>query len=374
MTFLEYLAARTVLRVVSIATAWVPVARDRVVLATARGSTLEGNLAHLDAALRQHDPSLQIVHLFHPYSYSWRAKGVYLFRLMRAMVELRRARLFIVDNAYLPVHVAAHRSSTTVVQVWHAASALKRFGLDVPLAGGRNERRFLHRHYDYVAASSEFARRPYAAAFGISLDRVVVTGMPRADFFDDQAAMARARAGVLARYPALEGRTVVVYAPTFRGRGASKEAATSLDARRLRAALPEDHVLVLKAHPNLDPALTAADGFDLIVDAETEINHLFTITDILVTDYSSSIFEYALLRRPLILIVPDLEDYERSPGLYLDYRTEMIGVHVRDTEGVAAAIAAGRFEIEAYDAFIARHLGTADGRSSSRFVERFLAR
>lgn len=374
MTFLEYLVAGTVLRVVALVTAWVPVARDRVVLATARGSSLEGNLAYIDAALRAHDPSLTIVHLVHPYGYRWTAKVAYLFRLMRAMVELRRASLFIVDNAYLPVHVARHRSSTTVVQVWHAASALKRFGLDVPLTGGRTERRFLHRHYDYVAASSEFARGPYAAAFGVAPDQVVVTGMPRADFFSDPAAMGRARARILARYPALAGRTVVVCAPTFRGRGATKEASTSLDGRRLRAALPGDHILVLKAHPNLDPTLTPADGFDLVIDHTTDINHVFTITDILVTDYSSSIFEYALVRRPLILVVPDLEGYERSPGLYLDYRTEMIGVHVRDADGVAAAIAAGRFDIEAYDAFIARHLGPADGRSSIRFVERFLAR
>ncbi|MEO6207285.1 MAG: CDP-glycerol glycerophosphotransferase family protein, partial [Candidatus Limnocylindrales bacterium] len=126
MNLLEYLVAMTVLRAVSLATAWVPVARDRIVLATARTSVLEGNLAYLDAAIRAHDPTLKIVHLAHPYGYGLRAKVGYLFRLMRAMVELRRARLFIVDNAYLPVHVARHRSTTTVVQVWHAASALKR--------------------------------------------------------------------------------------------------------------------------------------------------------------------------------------------------------------------------------------------------------
>ena len=55
----------------------------------------------------------------------------------------------------------------------------------------------------------------------------------------------------------------------------------------------------------------------------------------LVTDYSSSIFEWALLRRPLVLVVDDLEAYERDPGLYLDYRTEMIGTQVADTDGVA---------------------------------------
>ena len=99
---------------------------------------------------------------------------------------------------------------------------------------------------------------------------------------------------------------------------------------------------------------------------------LFTLTDVLVTDYSSSIFEFALLHRPLVLLVPDLAEYERDPGLYLDFRREMIGAQVADTAGVIAAVSAGVVDRAAYDSFIARHLGAADGRASERFVEHFL--
>jgi CDP-glycerol glycerophosphotransferase (TagB/SpsB family) len=102
------------------------------------------------------------------------------------------------------------------------------------------------------------------------------------------------------------------------------------------------------------------------------MNEWLAAADIRVTDYSSSIFEWALLRRPLVLLVDDLEAYERDPGLYLDYRTEMIGVQVRDTAGVAGAIAADRWDLDAYDAFIARNLGACDGGSSDRFVDRFI--
>ena len=90
------------------------------------------------------------------------------------------------------------------------------------------------------------------------------------------------------------------------------------------------------------------------------------------TDYSSSIFEYALLRRPLILLVGDLAEYARQPGLYLDYATDMVGAQVADTDGVIAAIRAGGFDPVAYDPFIARYLGACDGAASERFVERFL--
>jgi CDP-glycerol glycerophosphotransferase (TagB/SpsB family) len=175
-------------------------------------------------------------------------------------------------------------------------------------------------------------------------------------------------------YPALAGRRVVLYAPTFRGRGKGKRPPPGLDAERLRAALPREYALVLKGHPNLDPGLAATAGYDLVIDPAAEINELFTVTDLLITDYSSSIYEYALLHRPLVLLVGDLAEYEVDPGLYLDYGTEMIGTQVRDTDGVIAAILSGDFDLSGYDDFIARRLGACDGTASLRFVDRFLGR
>jgi CDP-ribitol ribitolphosphotransferase len=165
---------------------------------------------------------------------------------------------------------------------------------------------------------------------------------------------------------------VVVYAPTFRGRGVGKRAAAGLDARRLRAALPADHALVLKTHPNLDPAATAIEGYDVVADPTGDINDLLALTDILITDYSSSLVEFALLRRPIILLVGDLAEYEVDPGLYLDYRTEMIGTQVTDTDAIIEAIATDRFDLSGYDAFIERQLGASQGGASDRFVSHFL--
>jgi hypothetical protein len=73
-----------------------------------------------------------------------------------------------------------------------------------------------------------------------------------------------------------------------------------------------------------------------------------------------------------VLLVGDLAEYGRDPGLYVDYRTDMIGTQVDDTDGVIAAIVEERFDLTPYDAFIDRHLGAPDGGASSRFVERFV--
>lgn len=371
MSRIEYLLASVLLRFLAALFRLLPQRRRTVVLATARLPYLEGNLLYIDAALRRLRPDLNVVRLLEPYSYGLTGKLAYLLRVARGMYHLQTARLFIVDNAYLPIHVTRHRRSTTVVQVWHAVGALKRFGVDTVSPLAEPERTFLHRHYDFVVVSSEATRPHVARALRTPLDRTLALGTPRTDFFFDEAAMAAARARVIERYPALDGRRVVLYAPTFRGRGRARTAAASFDAARARAALPADYVLAVKAHPNLDPAATATAGYDVVVDPQLEINDVLSATDILVTDYSSSIFEWALLRRPLILLTDDLAEYERDPGLYLDFRREMIGTQVATTDEAVAAILAERFDLTDYEAFIERHLGACDGHSSERLVRHF---
>jgi CDP-ribitol ribitolphosphotransferase len=369
---LEYWLSAAGLRVLGWLFGLLPHHPRRVVLASPRKPALDGNLLAIEEAIRTSRPDVEVVVLAEPYSYGLAGKVRYALRMVRAMVHLRTAGLVILDNAWLPVHVAPHPPRTVVVQVWHAAGALKRFGVDVVQPLDEPERGFLHRHYDWVVTSGEASREPWSRALRTPLEHVLGLGSARTDRLLDPVALAGTRDRVVARHPALAGRLVVTYAPTFRGRGRGKRPAEGLDAARLRAALPAEYALVLKSHPNLDPALVDTRGFDLVVDPAEDMNDLLAATDILVTDYSSSIFEWALLRRPLVLLVPDLDAYERDPGLYVDYRTAMVGTQVQDTEGVADAILGERFDLAPYDAFVARHLGGCDGAASARFVGRFL--
>ncbi|HJP89412.1 MAG TPA: CDP-glycerol glycerophosphotransferase family protein [Candidatus Limnocylindrales bacterium] len=371
MSRLEHALASAVLRVLGFFFDLLPV-RRRVVLATARVTHLEGNLAFIHDAIRRLRPDMPITLLLEPYGYGLRAKVAYLLRLVRGTYLLRTSSLFVVDNAYLPVHVAPHRRRTTVVQVWHGVGALKRFGADTATGLTEPERSFLHHFYDYVVCAGGAARRPYAAALRTPEDRVLPLGSPRTDVFFDPTALAEARERVLAAYPALLGARVVLYAPTFRGRGRGKYAAPGFDAAAVRAALPPGHVLALKSHPNLDPALVAKAGFDAVIDPALELNDALAAADVLVTDYSSSIYEWALLNRPLVLLLGDLETYEQDPGLYVDMRTDMIGEHIAGAAELPAAIQRASVDDAAWRAFVTRHIDACDGHASERFVERFL--
>ena len=299
-----------------------------MVLATARVTTLDGNLLQIHRALTARHPELDVVLLLEPYSYGLRGKLAYLLRLIRGMYHLQTARLFVVDNAYLPIHVAPHRRTTTVVQVWHAAGALKRFGVDTTTPLAEPERTFLHRYYDAVVVGGEWTRRPYAAALRTPLDRVLALGSPRTDAFVDERRDGRrpgARAGRPPGTRRTAGRPVRADVPRPRDRQAGGARARCRPAAGRPAAgvraRPQDP-------PEPRPDATPTDGFDLVVDPTGDVNDLLPATDILITDYSSSVIEFALLRRPIVLLVPDLAEYEQDPGLYLDYRTEMIGTQV----------------------------------------------
>jgi CDP-glycerol glycerophosphotransferase (TagB/SpsB family) len=372
VSLLEYRLAAIVLRLVALVCRLVPVRRNRVVLATARLPVLEGNLLYIHDAIRRLRPDADISLELRPYSYGLAGKLAYMLQMVRGTWLVHTSGLVVVDNAYLPVHVAPHRAPTTVVQVWHATGALKRFGADTVGGLAEPERRFLHRHYDYAVTAGEASREPWSRALRTPLERVLALGTPRTDGMFDTERLSAARARVVAANPTLADRRVVLYAPTFRGRGRRKRGTSALDGRQLRDLLPADHALVIKTHPNLDPATQPTAGFDVVADRGSDMNDWLAAADVLITDYSSSIFEWALLGRPLVLLVDDLESYERDPGLYLDYRTEMIGRQVRDTQGVAEAILDG-VDTSDRSAFIARNLAACDGHAAERFVTRFMA-
>lgn len=373
MSQLEYRLASTILRIAGWFFSLLPLRADRIVLTSPRSNRLEGNLRWIAAAIEARYPSRRPVVLVETYGYGPRAKIGYLLRAIRGMYYLRTSPLVVVDNAYLPVHVAPHGAGTTVVQVWHAVSAVKRFGVDTAIPPREPERTFLHRYYDQVVVSAPAVRAVYAAALRTPIERVIALGTPRTDFFFDQTAMDQAQRRLLAAHPALVGRRVVLHAPTLRGRGQDKRSAAQLDPAFLRSRLPPGYALVLKTHPNVDQASVPTHGYDLILGAADDINDALALADVLVTDYSSAIFEFALLRRPIILLVGDLDEYAQDPGLAIDLQTGIIGTKVVDTEGVIDALLENRFDLSGYDAFIEHHLGACDGHASARFVERFVA-
>ena len=383
MTALELTLTRIILGAVAAVARRLPVRRE-VLFASSRDRQLGPQLAAISAALTAADPSLPQRKQLAPYGYGLGAKVAYLLHLIGATWSLQRARVTVIDNAWLPAHVTTPRAGCSVIQVWHAEGAYKRFGHAARGASSGADgalHELIHSGYSDALVSSESVRPAYAEAFRMPMDRVHAVGPLRGAWLADPATVSSRKSALLARYPDLSGKRVLLYAPTFRGRGAQRETQLTISPEAIAAALPHDWIVAIKAHPLVPITAQTTSGDCVTLDAATSIDELFPIADALFTDYSSSIFLWSLLERPLLLAVADAEEYAQDPGLFLDPRSsESIGIRVKSAQEVVAALTAvepsAAAEQARWRAFSERYLGPrdalADGpqRAAAMILER----
>ena len=175
----------------------------------------------------------------------------------------------------------------TVVQVWHATGAIKKFGNAI-------KREYPIRNYDYVISNSDYWKEPYHEAFAVSKDHVITTGMPRVDHLNDDNYLNTTKQKLISKYPVLENKKIILYAPTFRGNIYQGFKAVDFDATKVLNALGDDYVLIYKFHPLLLKAKLQDDK--RIINLNHEDTHdLFTISDMLISDFSSIIFDYSFI-------------------------------------------------------------------------------
>jgi len=351
----------------------------RVVLATSHAAEISGNLAFIRDALARMAPDVPVTVLATRPESGLRGLPRAAVAAIRAGFALARARLSVVDDYFLPMYVVAPRAGTRYVQVWHGCGAFKKFGystLDKTFGSSHAfvEELPIHTNYDRCLVSAARFAPFYAEAFRQPVEKFDASlGIPRTDvFFGSLRADAERR--VRERYPIPAGRRTILYAPTFRGESIVRaRSPQELDLGALHAAIGADHVVLLRQHPfvrsatPIDPALR-----DFVIDVSDypDINELMLISDILVTDYSSAIYEYALLDRPMAFFAPDHAAYEAERGFYFDFQTGVPGPIFEATAGLAAWLRAGQFDLERVARFRQESFDVADGGATERFIER----
>jgi CDP-ribitol ribitolphosphotransferase len=359
--------------------------RDRVALIAPQATRLTGNLEAIRAEIARRPRRPRVVVISAPVRQASRVARLLDQALhdLRAAAYLATSRLVVLDDYLFALYVVPRRPGTTVVQTWHAAGAFKRMGRslrDRSFGGGREllEHVAIHSNYDIVLVSSRSIAPHYAEAFAQPLERFDASiGLPRTDVLFGDAAVAAAEA-VRMRYGIPRDRRVLLYAPTFRGDSAlDARSVDALDLGALHDALAADHVLLLRLHP-LVRDRTAVDavhgGFVIDVSDHPSMNELLLVSDVLVTDYSSVFYEFALLGRPIVFFAPDLDAYERERGFYFDFRAGVPGPVVTSTRELVALLRHG--DLHAYREQVAAAaraaFDVADGRASQRFVDRFV--
>jgi len=298
-----------------------------------------------------------------------------LFAFVMSLYYVSTSRVVIVDNYIGFLAAITFRPGVECIQLWHAVGGFKRTGLGDRSTQYRSKRaqaRFVkvYSQFHKLAIGSEALAKIHMDAFGLPYDRMLNTGIPRTDLFFDESLMESIRDRLFRENPLLKEKTVVLYAPTYRDNDRNGQLHMDMDV--LYSQLGADHVLLLRLHPAVKSTVDYGrmfPGFVFDYSTYPNINELLLVSDCLITDYSSVICEYALLTRPMIFYLYDLEEYLEQRGLWDGYEALVPGPVVKSTKELVECIRRLPLDKEQLQAFAHMWNTYSTGISSRNIVE-----
>lgn len=300
-------------------------------------------------------------------------KAFYSFFIEKSY-HLATASYIMLDNIFLPMAYLKFKKNVKVVQLWHGTGTIKKFGQDANTGEIKRLEYKANQKLTHLIVNSEYTRKQYAKAFGVQESKVYIWGLPRTDELFSEAIKEQKRHQFFETYPELEGKRLVLYAPTFRDQEVENPK-MMLDVTYLEKNTSEDTIYLIKLHPFVAAHYEQRDTRRCVnVSSYKDINTLLFVSDVLITDYSSIIFEYSVLERPMIFYAYDLDEFSQSGrGFYEDYRSYVPGPVVSDKEEIAAILNADEFKNESSNklaaAFKILSFSYVDGQSMKRFIE-----
>ncbi|MCM2138021.1 bifunctional glycosyltransferase/CDP-glycerol:glycerophosphate glycerophosphotransferase [Vagococcus fluvialis] len=310
---------------------------ENVLFLTNKDAELAGSFMPIYQEIRAQHPEIPIKCYF--------KKNKRNFGEMKQLLkDVATAKVIFLDDYYRQLYGLQTAKETEVVQVWHAAGAFKKFGFSSIGSLDSNTPEFetrAHQNYTKVICSSEEIRPFYGEAFNVKEENVLALGTPRADKLFDESYREMIRRDFFGKHPEIGGRKVITYAPTFRGGAKERQKfINQFDIRRFRNMFSDEYILVVKMHPSVKNGIYIYKDLsqDVLNLSNMDMNDLLLCTDILITDYSSVIFDYSILKKPMIFYAYDLEDYMAERSFYYDYESFVPGPIVRNNDELLKAV------------------------------------
>ncbi|KAF0824987.1 putative polyribitolphosphotransferase [Cytobacillus firmus] len=351
-----------------------PVKENRILFASDSRGEIGGNLKYVyDEMLRQ-DLEYDYKFMFKENSFVKKS----LLEIIKLAYCVATSKATLLEENYPMISPLKIRKKAELIQLWHGAGAFKKFGYSrLGQPGGPKINSKDHRNYTKAVVSSKNIIPQYAEGFDIPEEEIFPLGIPRTDIFFDEAYKEAKRAELYEQFPFLKGKKVIMFAPTFRGRG-RKEAhypIENLDFKKLYHNLKDEYVFLFKLHFIVLNKVTIphnyADFFYDFTDYR-EVNDLLLITDILITDYSSICFEYSLLDKPMLFFAPDVEEYISKRGFYYEYQSFIPGNLVKTTDALVERIVNNDLAEEKIKPFRDYFFDYQDGKASERVVNHLI--
>lgn len=349
-----------------------PVKKGKTVFFMVHNSKFRSNLGYMYQALKREDPKRKFVIVSKADLFSGgslkKLKGV-LYFYFGLNYHLATAEYVFLNDNFLPLSCMHVSKKTKIVQMWHGIGAWKRFGLTTEEdLVTRDAVKKGNKKVTHLFVSAKRIVPFYEEAMGISRERIYPVGLPVLDFYfrDDLRELARER--FYRSYPMLQEKKIVLYTPTFR---ATKEENEQLLERfqveKLKKALGFGWAVLVRLHPALKGQFVEVGEDCYDVSGYPDVKDLYEVADVLVNDYSSTMVEYALLDKPIVLFSYDLEKYDR--GFYADYVSNSPGPIVTDLEQLVEAVKRQEVDEEARKRFLQLHYDYYDADNTKRVLE-----
>lgn len=294
--------------------------------------------------------------------------------LFRFFKEYATSKVIFVDDYYHFITFLRKKEEVTLIQLWHACGAFKTFGFsrlgrDSYLRQGS----YNHRQYDYVIVSSKEVIPYYAEGFGVALDKVIPLGSPRCDALENEQYIKLFNKKFYKMIPELKDKKILLFAPTFRGGGMGNchYPVEKFDIDKLLSQLDDDWCVVIKMHPYLNERPSYSQKFDdRVFDMSIghDINDLLFVTDLLVTDYSSTIFEASIVNVPMIFYAFDLNEYSKNRDFYCNFSSFVPGKVVLSMDEMIEAINNQDYKSELIAPFRERYFDNTAGKATDNVV------
>ncbi len=290
------------------------------------------------------------------------------------LAKLAEADYIFMDD-HAPVLDRLKLSGDTVItQVWHGGLGFKATGYSRYGRPGASPPFSCHRQYTWGIAPSEALIPVFAEMWGIPACRVLPFGMPRLQLIPGAEEQAERKAALCRRFPGLAGRKIILFAPTYRG-GSQKTAHypfDRIDFDALAHFCGETYAVVFRMHPWITEPVPV-EGYDNLFDLPAEDNmDLFSAADLMITDYSSTIYEFSLFRKPMVFYAFDAADYEEERGFHLDYREAAPGPVAESFEELLEVLKSGQYEEEKAERYRQTAFGGTAGNSADKILDAVL--
>lgn len=347
-----------------------PPTGNRILFASEMRTGLEGNLSRVHDRMIERGLDNQ-----YSFRYSFRVpRMVNRKSTLRLIYLIATSDVVLIDDYFGLLEMLHLSEQTKIIQAWHAGSGFKSIGYSRFGKYGSPKLQNAHRKVTYAITGSQHLVPVYAEAFGIEEAAVIPTGLPRIDTFLDPARIEQVKRDFYSAHPQFEGKQIILFAPTFRGRGAGTAYYDygRLDLTALYELCGRDTVVLFRMHHFIrEPIDIPARYRDRLYDFAhfPDVNDLLQVTDVLVTDYSSIIYEFSLLDRPMVFFAYDKELYAATRGFHRDFDETAPGKICTTFDEVIKAIQSQDYEMWKVAAFREENFDIVDTNAGDRVID-----